>query len=117
MLGYLAAIVYMGTFYCLSVVVTRRSKVATNGLLIALAVWLIVVLILPQIGDTLDPDNQVPGGLFAALNLAKPQETQILAHFSFYETIRAGFTSIMAKAKRSKCFSSDDASMPVRMVS
>jgi len=90
LLAYLAAIIYMMTFYCLSVAVARKSKVTSNGLLVALAIWLVVVLVLPQIGDTLDPDNQVPGGLFAALNLAKPQETQILAHFSFYETIRTG---------------------------
>ena len=30
---------------------------------------LIVVLVLPQIGDTMDADNQIPGGLFKALGL------------------------------------------------
>ena len=37
--------------------------------MVALGIWLVVVLILPQIGDTLDADNQLPGGLFAALGL------------------------------------------------
>ncbi len=67
---------------------TARVRVAVNGLMYALGIWLIVVLVLPQIGDTLDADNQVPGGLFAALSLSRPDETTILLKFSTYETIR-----------------------------
>jgi ABC-type transport system involved in multi-copper enzyme maturation permease subunit len=87
-LAYGAAIVYMMTFYFLAVVITARSKNAANGLAAALVVWLVVVLILPQIGDTLDADNQVPGGLFAALGLGHSQEVAILSHFGTYERIR-----------------------------
>jgi ABC-2 type transport system permease protein len=56
--------------------------------MVALGLWLVVVLILPQIGDTLDADNQLPGGLFSALGLGHDGEVQILTHFATYETIR-----------------------------
>lgn len=90
LLAYVASIVYMTVFYCLGVITTSRSRVAANGLMLALGIWLVVVLILPQIGDTLDADNQVPGGLFSSLTLGKPQEDQILSHFGTYETVRTG---------------------------
>lgn len=89
-LAYVASIVYMWVFYCLGAMLTARSQVATTGLIFALGVWLVVVLILPQIGDTLDADNQVPGGLFAAMTLNKSQEVLILSHFGTYERIRTG---------------------------
>ncbi|MEZ5282514.1 MAG: ABC transporter permease subunit [Acidimicrobiales bacterium] len=88
LLTYLAALLYMTTFYGLGAITTARSKVAANGLMIALGVWLVVVLVLPQIGDTLDADNQVPGGLFSALGLGHDGEVSILAHFTGYERTR-----------------------------
>lgn len=87
-LTYVAAVIYMGVFFCLGAVLTARSKTAVNGLMFALGIWLVVVLILPQIGDTLDSDNQVPGGLFAALTLNRADETTVLKNFTTYETIR-----------------------------
>lgn len=92
-LAYLAAVVYMFVFYCLGAMITARTKVVGTGLLVALGIWLIVVLILPQIGDTLDADNQVPGGLFAALGLGHAGELTILQHLHVYETIRNGIES------------------------
>lgn len=83
-----AAVVYLGTFYCLGVIASSRASLATNGLMVALGIWLVVVLILPQIGDTLDADNQVPGGLFGALGLDRDGETTILANFAGYERTR-----------------------------
>ncbi len=68
------AVVYMLLFYALGTWLSARSKVVANGLVVALVIWLSVVLIIPQIGDTMDPDNQVPGGLFAALQVQKPDE-------------------------------------------
>lgn len=88
LLAYAAAVVYLVTFYCLGAVATAKAKVPANGLMAALGVWLVVVLILPQIGDTLDADNQVPGGLFAALGLGHQGEVDILAHFTGYEKVR-----------------------------
>lgn len=88
LLAYLASIIYMLGFYALGAITTAKTKVAANGLIIALAVWLVLVLVTPQIGDTLDMDNQVPGGLFKALNLNRADETTLLTHFDAYETIR-----------------------------
>jgi ABC-2 type transport system permease protein len=103
-LGYLAAIFYMGAFYCLGAIATAKSRVAANGLMIALGIWLIVVLVLPQIGDTMDADNQIPGGLFKALGLGHDGEVQILAHFTTYERIRT-WTEEASLAKHFERFS------------
>ena len=89
-LTFAIGIVYMLLFYALGTWLSARSKVVANGLVVALVIWLSVVLIIPQIGDTMDPDNQVPGGLFAALQVRKPDEKKVLAHFSNYERIRNG---------------------------
>ncbi len=61
-----------------------------SALLVAVAVWLALVLIKPLIGDTLDPDNQVAGGVFRTLGVAKPLEKEIIKSFATYETIRNG---------------------------
>jgi ABC-type transport system involved in multi-copper enzyme maturation permease subunit len=88
--AYSMSILYMLIFYCVGLVFTLRSRVPINGLILGFATWLLIVMILPQIGDTMDVDNQVPGGLFHALQVEKPQERQILAHFKSYESIRTG---------------------------
>ena len=88
LLAYLASTIYMTGFYCLGAITTAKTKHAANGLVIALGIWLVIVLVFPQIGDTLDADNQVPGGLFKALGLNRDDETTLLNHFSVYETIR-----------------------------
>lgn len=90
LLAYTASVVYMTVFYGLGVICTAKSRVAANGLMVALGIWLMAVLVLPQIGDTLDADNQLPGGLFASLGLGKAGETSILTHFTTYEQIRTG---------------------------
>lgn len=90
LLATIAGIVYMTVFYCVGAVATARSRTAAVGLMIAFGVWLVIVMILPQLGDTLDADNQIPGGLFSALGLNRADETTVLAHFRNYETIRIG---------------------------
>ena len=87
-IAYGLSVVYMLLFYCLGAILTLRSRVPINGLIIGFAIWLLVVMIMPQIGDTMDVDNQVPGGLFHALQIQKSDERAILAHFKTYETIR-----------------------------
>jgi ABC-2 type transport system permease protein len=89
-LAYLATPLYLGAFYCLGAVAAARSRNAANGLTAALGIWLAVVLVLPQIGDTMDADNQLPGGLFQALTLDHDGEVAVLAHFTGYETVRTG---------------------------
>jgi ABC-2 type transport system permease protein len=87
-IAFAVAVLYMLLFYALGSWVSARSRTLANGLVVALVVWLSVVLVIPQIGDTMDPDNQVPGGLFDALNVRKTEEKRVLAKFSTYETIR-----------------------------
>ncbi len=94
LLAYVAAIVYMAVFYCVGAIATANTHVAANGLMIALGIWLLVVLILPQLGDTLDADNQIPGGLFSALGLDRAGETTILDHFALYEKTRIGIEEL-----------------------
>lgn len=90
LLAYVASVLYLGAFFCLGALITAQSRLAANGLMVALLIWLVVVLILPQIGDTMDADNQIPGGLFAALGVDRPTELKILAHFTGYEHFRNG---------------------------
>ncbi|CAN5584859.1 hypothetical protein BH10ACT2_BH10ACT2_15570 [soil metagenome] len=104
LLAYIAAIVYLTAFYCLGAIATATSKVAANGLMIALGIWLVVVLVLPQIGDTMDADNQLPGGLFKALGLGHDGEVNILTHFTTYERIRT-WTEEASLAKHFERFS------------
>ena len=87
-LAYGASVTYMTGFYALGVCTTAAAKNSTNGLFIALCIWLMIVLVFPQIGDTLDSDNQVPGGLFKALGLNRADETTVLSHFTIFETLR-----------------------------
>lgn len=88
LLAYGAAVIYLTGFCALGVYTTAKAKNTTNGLFIALCIWLVIVLVFPQIGDTLDSDNQVPGGLFKAIGLNRADETTVLSHFTIFETIR-----------------------------
>ncbi|HEY3292661.1 MAG TPA: ABC transporter permease [Candidatus Nanopelagicaceae bacterium] len=60
------------------------------SLVVSIVLWLSVVLILPQIGDTMDPDNQVPGGLFNSLQISKKNELAVLANFAGFDRVRNG---------------------------
>lgn len=60
------------------------------SLVVSIVLWLSVVLILPQIGDTMDPDNQVPGGLFNSLQISKKNELAVLANFAGFDKVRNG---------------------------
>ena len=83
-----AATLYVTSFFLLGFLLALNFKSLPSALLAAFAIWLTLVLIAPQIGDTMDPDNQVAGGVFRTLQIPKPLEKQILLSFSTYETIR-----------------------------
>lgn len=80
--------VYLLFWSCLAMGLTSISKKLNTALVIGLVIWLVVVLIMPQIGDTMDPDNQVPGGLFKSLQIDKAHEQAVITHFAGYETTR-----------------------------
>lgn len=82
--------VYLLLWSSVAMALASTSKHLSTGLIAVLVLWLVVVLIIPQIGDTMDPDNQVPGGLFNSLQIAKPDEKAVLAHFAGYDTVRNG---------------------------
>lgn len=87
---FLVADIYLLFWSFFSVAITARLKQYSSAILVGITSWLIVVLVVPQIGDTMDPDNQVPGGLFGSLGIVKSTETSILAHFHTFDVIRNG---------------------------
>ena len=82
--------IYLLFWSFFGVAVTARLKQFSSAILIGITAWLMVVLVIPQIGDTMDPDNQVPGGLFGSLGIVKATETSILGHFHSFDVIRNG---------------------------
>ncbi len=84
------ASIYVMAFFTFTFVATLWMKRPANALLISFAVWLMVVLVAPQIGDTLDPDNQVAGGVFKQLMVPKDEQERIKAGYATFETIRNG---------------------------
>lgn len=89
-LTWLAAWLYTASFFFLGFILTLTLRKTATALLLAFAVWLTLVLVAPQVGDTLDPDNQIAGGVFRSLGIAKPDQTRIMAQFATYETLRDG---------------------------
>lgn len=87
---FLFADIYLLFWSLFAVAVTARLKQFSSAILVGITSWLMVVLVIPQIGDTMDPDNQVPGGLFGSLGIVKATETSILAHFHSFDVIRNG---------------------------
>ncbi|HEY3375380.1 MAG TPA: ABC transporter permease subunit [Candidatus Aquicultor sp.] len=80
--------VYLLFWTALAMGLAGYTKQLTTALIVSFILWLSVVLIVPQIGDTMDPDNQVPGGLFKALQVNKAHEKAVLARFHGYEVTR-----------------------------
>jgi ABC-2 type transport system permease protein len=80
--------VYLLMWSAFSYWLAGRTRQLSTALVIGLILWLGFALIVPQIGDTMDPDNQVPGGLFQSLQVDKASENAVMAHFAGYETTR-----------------------------
>jgi ABC-2 type transport system permease protein len=81
---------YMLVFFLLAMFFTLWLPDGNQALLLTVIVWLVFAFIFPQIGDTMDLDNQLPGGFFAAMGMSKAQEEAALQHFKWYETVRDG---------------------------
>lgn len=88
LLTILGAWLYLLVWTAVSMAIASWPRQLTTALIISIVLWLLVVLVIPQIGDTMDPDNQVPGGLFKSLQIAKPDEVAVLANFSGYNNAR-----------------------------
>jgi len=85
---------YIMIFFMLSFFFSLKQKNINHALIIAFILWLVFALILPQIGDTMDPDNQVPGGFFKSMDLNKTQEYAVMDNFKNYEKIRGGIEQL-----------------------
>ena len=81
---------YLLTFFLLAMFFSLWVRQGNQALLLTVIVWLVFAFILPQIGDTMDLDNQIPGGFFASLGLDRAGEQAALANFKWYETVRDG---------------------------
>lgn len=86
--------IYILIFFTLSFFLSFQQKIATNALIISFSLWLVIALIFPQIGDTMDPDNQVPGGFFKSMALTKPQELRVMDNFKNFEFVRTGIEQL-----------------------
>jgi ABC-2 type transport system permease protein len=85
-----ATLVYLSIFFLFAALCTVLMRFPSNALILSFVVWMFFVLVVPQIGDTMDTDNQVPGGFFNAIHVDKPQSKIILQQFTLYETLRNG---------------------------
>lgn len=81
---------YMLVFFLLAMFLTIWRPNGNQALLLTVIVWLVFAFIFPQIGDTMDLDNQLPGGFFATLGMDKAGETAALQQFKWYEFVRDG---------------------------
>ena len=84
------SVLYMASFFLASFLLTLHLSRPSTALLIAFSLWLVIVLIAPQIGDTMDPDNQVAGGVFKALSISRPDQLNIMKTYAGFEAVRNG---------------------------
>lgn len=89
---------YILIFFMVSIIFSLHQETIAKALIISFIVWLIFVLILPQVGDSMDPDNQVPGGFFKNMNMDRTAEKQVMASFIVYENAR-GFVEQLSITK------------------
>lgn len=87
---FLVSYFYIMFFFSLTAFLALSMKTLPNVLIISFSIWLLFVLIIPQIGDTMDPDNQIPGGFFKSMHINHAQGKDILKKFNTYETVRNG---------------------------
>lgn len=84
------SVVYMASFFLAAFLLTLHLPRPSTAMLIAFALWLVIVLVAPQIGDTMDPDNQVAGGVFKALSISRPDQLEIMKTYAGFEAVRNG---------------------------
>jgi ABC-2 type transport system permease protein len=85
---------YIMVFFMLSFLLSLQKKNINHALILSFIIWLVFVLIFPQIGDTMDPDNQVPGGFFKSMNITRTKSKEIMKKFNNYEVIRGGIEQL-----------------------
>lgn len=91
LLFFTMSFLYMSFFLMVSVTLSLITSNGNKAMLITVIIWLCLAFVLPQIGDTMDMDNQLPGGFFVSMGMTRVQEQKVLQRFKFYETLRNGF--------------------------
>jgi len=89
-LFFLMSFLYMAFFLVLGITLAVMAGNGNKALLLTVVVWLVLAFVFPQIGNTMDMDNQIPGGFFAQMGMTKDQQTKVLGNFKFYENLRDG---------------------------
>ena len=89
-LFFLMSFLYMAFFLVLGITLAVMVGDGNKALLYTIIIWLVLAFVFPQIGDTMDMDNQIPGGFFAQMGMTRDQEHKLLEKFKFYETLRDG---------------------------
>lgn len=87
---FLMSFLYMTFFLVLGIFFAVIIPGGNKALLVTVIVWLVISFILPQIGDTMDMDNQLPGGFFASMGMSQADTNKVLENFKFYEKTRDG---------------------------
>lgn len=87
---FMMTFLYMTFFLVLGIFLAVIVPDGNKALLITVIIWLVISFILPQIGDTMDMDNQLPGGFFASMGMSNADSQKVLDNFKFYETARDG---------------------------
>jgi ABC-2 type transport system permease protein len=95
---------YLLLFGSVAQLITLLVDNTRAALLTAIIIWLLFTFLLPQIGDTMDMDNQIPGGFFSYLGLNRTQEKDLLSNFAWYEYFRNGL-EVMSPTKHFERFS------------
>ncbi|MDE2312224.1 MAG: ABC transporter permease subunit [Patescibacteria group bacterium] len=87
-LGLAYTFLYLLFFFCFAAALALALPSLPRALMLAFALWLVFVLIIPQVGDTMDPDNQVPGGFFASMHMTQDGQAAVINQFKKYENFR-----------------------------
>lgn len=93
-LFFVVSFLYMAVFLLLGMFMAIFVRGGNRTLLITVIIWLVFSFIFPQIGDTMDMDNQLPGGFFASMGMNKADSQKVLDKFKFYETLRNGIEEL-----------------------
>ncbi|MCL5935310.1 MAG: ABC transporter permease [Firmicutes bacterium] len=79
LLFFFMSLLYLLIFFSLALWLSIKVPTKNNAILLTIIIWLVFAFIFPQVGDTMDLDNQLPGGFFAQMGMTKTQ-----AHHSYW---------------------------------
>ncbi len=84
------AVPYTACFFLVSFILSLHMKQRSHAMLVAFAIWLTLVLIAPQIGDTLDPGQSGSRRRVQAIEHRQTRSDRNHESFTTFETVRDG---------------------------